>query len=431
MFPPCDYRGSAGTTRCWCRHPQRTIDRPTLAECQACPLVQPQLPRRSFLLDDVDIVTTSFNFAAFESIERNLQTWVESLGPLRSQLTIMSARMAFQEPLPYPEAVHFPATREHWLWQKEPLLNYAVQHVLQRPYVAWIDADLLGDWEQLLGWGRTLLESGARMVQLFSRIDYLDQSGKFEESRRCAMSGSARAPGGAWMARRDDLMAMQFVELSTVGGNDQFQFDALTRGPNRGNPGAAWMARRDDLIQMTFPEMFIGGGDRVVWDGLTFDEMKYLQFVHPEIREFILHWGAQAREVIGPHLAYVPGTLRHLWHGSGENRQYWERWKLHQQVTPQMLTHDGPLLRWTDAAPPALQESIRAYFADRREDGHLPPCQHRGQIVERIQSGCSRCEARPIYACGVHGLCVETAVIKEETRGTTACDTCPDFQQAD
>ena len=75
-------------------------------------------------------------------------------------------------------------------------------------------------------------------------------------------------------------------------------------------------------------------------------------------------------------LACVPGDVVHLYHGSRQNRQYAERYKiLHENAYDPIgdveIDPETGLLRWSGAArerKPDLVRRVAEYFEQRRED---------------------------------------------------------------
>jgi hypothetical protein len=71
-------------------------------------------------------------------------------------------------------------------------------------------------------------------------------------------------------------------------------------------------------------------------------------------------------------VGYVPGAVRHLWHGDRANRQYLSRDEILCRHGFDPATHlrisENGLLELSNA-PDGLADEIARYFADRRDDG--------------------------------------------------------------
>jgi hypothetical protein len=78
------------------------------------------------------------------------------------------------------------------------------------------------------------------------------------------------------------------------------------------------------------------------------------------------------KSIIGLRLGYVPGVIRHYFHGSKSNRKYAERWQIlveHQYDPSIHLTkNDKGLLIPTNQCPKQLLDNVMEYFAERNED---------------------------------------------------------------
>jgi hypothetical protein len=71
-------------------------------------------------------------------------------------------------------------------------------------------------------------------------------------------------------------------------------------------------------------------------------------------------------------LGYVPGVIRHYFHGSKKNRRYNDRWQIllkHNYQPTIHITHDEDgILIPTQTCPKEMLEQILEYFAERNED---------------------------------------------------------------
>jgi hypothetical protein len=71
-------------------------------------------------------------------------------------------------------------------------------------------------------------------------------------------------------------------------------------------------------------------------------------------------------------LGYVPGVIRHYFHGSKKNRHYGERWKIllnHNYEPSNYIKYDkNGILIPTEICPKELTDEIFLYFQSRYED---------------------------------------------------------------
>jgi hypothetical protein len=141
---------------------------------------------------------------------------------------------------------------------------------------------------------------------------------------------------------------------------------------NQSCPGGAWFATREFIRKIggLYERNAVGGGDAVWFSGLTGEKMHFLQRQPPAVQLDAKRW---MDGIIEPRVDYVPGTIRHLWHGDRKDRQYVSRdailCKFDVDPTRDLAVDQNGLLTWTPAAPAALRRAVNDYFAARREDG--------------------------------------------------------------
>ena len=138
------------------------------------------------------------------------------------------------------------------------------------------------------------------------------------------------------------------------------------------HPGFAWaMTRRAfDKIGGLYEYSILGAGDHNMahsFIGKGLDSLN--EATTSEYKESLIEFEANAKTL---RLAYVPGVIRHHFHGSKKNRKYAERWQILVKYEYKPNEHirrrkDG-LLVPTTSCPAGLLEEIRQYFAVRNED---------------------------------------------------------------
>jgi hypothetical protein len=111
-----------------------------------------------------------------------------------------------------------------------------------------------------------------------------------------------------------------------------------------------------------------GGGDATFLHAVTKCKTNYVDRQAPKLRDDCLAYGDRVSASVG----YVPGAVRHIWHGDRANRQYLSRDEILSRHGFDPATHlrisENGLLELSNA-PDGLADEIARYFADRRDDG--------------------------------------------------------------
>ena len=231
------------------------------------------------------------------------------------------------------------------LWHKENLINIGVNTLLPKTWkaFAWIDADI--EFENPLWALDTLkiLNGHKDMVQLFSHCLDMDH----DENIMNTFSGFG---------------FMFDKKKSYIPG----------KGPNFWHPGYAWAITRNayEKLNGLFEYSILGSGDHnmalsLLGYGLNSINGQSSEGYKCKIKEF------QAN-AINLRLGYVPGVIRHYFHGSKVNRKYSERWQIlvkHQyDPTKHINKLKNGLLVPSKLCPQELLDDIYKYFSERNED---------------------------------------------------------------
>jgi hypothetical protein len=91
--------------------------------------------------------------------------------------------------------------------------------------------------------------------------------------------------------------------------------------------------------------------------------------VHPDYKATLEEWQSRACHL---RIGYVPGVIRHFYHGNKKNRKYKERWQIlvKHAYSPKthITTNEDGLLIPTPDCPEGLLYDIMTYFQERNED---------------------------------------------------------------
>lgn len=302
-------------------------------------------------------ITSYFNPAGYRTKKRNYDLFRKHLGaPLLAVELASNGRFELDSG----DADRLIQIHDgHVLWQKERLLNIALSHLPELcTAVAWIDADVIFDNPK---WPALTLHALERhhFVQPFDELLELDRHQNLDQH------------GGLPAQRRS------FASALTLGTLPSDYLISSGKSNKYGlSPGHAWAGRRAILEKSGFYDaMIVGGGDRAMINAMCGEIESYIQrcVLSPAHADHYRRWATGFHRLARSSVAYVPGRLTHLWHGSVQDRNYLGRQAIlaESEFDP---AHDiecqtQQVWRWADASKPRLHQSVANYFRDRREDG--------------------------------------------------------------
>lgn len=231
------------------------------------------------------------------------------------------------------------------LWHKENMINMGVKYLLPNNWkaFAWVDADIEFD---SASWALDTLKilNGCRdIVQLFSHAIDMDIN--------------------------EDAMSI----FSSFG----FQYSKKRLYTKIGinkiwHPGFAWACTRKAYEKMggLYDKSILGSGDHnMALSLINKGNISVNNLVHPDYLQSVLEF---QNNITHLRLGYVPGVIRHHFHGSKKNRKYTERWQIlikHNFSPKKHLTYlPNGLITPSKSCPAQLLHDIMQYFADRNED---------------------------------------------------------------
>lgn len=231
------------------------------------------------------------------------------------------------------------------LWHKENMINMGVRKLLPSNWkaFAWIDADV--EFESGT-WALDTLKilNGCRdVVQLFSHAVDMD---KHEDPMQLFTS-----------------FGFQFTKGKPYG---------LQKPNSYWHPGFAWAMTRKAYVKLggIFESSILGSGDNNM--ALCFigkGARSINEKATDGYKQAVLNYQGKC---VGLRLGYVPGVIRHYFHGSKANRKYLERWQIlidnSYDPAVHVTTDATGLLIPTTQCPQQLLDDIAQYFAERNED---------------------------------------------------------------
>lgn len=244
------------------------------------------------------------------------------------------------------------------LWQKERLLNLAVQALPPGcDAVAWLDCDVVFGDPDWMHRARVALDRFG-LVHLLHERHNLPKDAPLEDLE-------------SWPAPATSISAVRKIETGTATVEDLVSNLAqLTLGSTT---GLGWASRRSVLdAHGLYDACILGGADRFIMCAALgrVELARRCQRMSDRRFEHYLAWARPYQEAVGGRVGTISGRVFHLWHGELKDRRYEERFALLERFDPftDIALDAGGSWRW-NSAKPELHAAIRRYFDQRLEDG--------------------------------------------------------------
>lgn len=239
---------------------------------------------------------------------------------------------------------HLQLRAEHPIWHKENMINIGIKKLLPPDWkaVAWVDADI--EFENPTWAIDTLkiLNGSKDIIQLFSHCVDMDSN----------------------------------CEAMNIFPSFGFQYTKklpYSKKPvNFWHPGYAWACTRKTYEKLggLYEQAILGSGDNIMALSLI-QKAKYAinEEYGEEYRESIFDYEKKTKLL---RIGYVPGVIRHYYHGSKKNRNYGNRWKIlvdNNYIPNKHFAKDANgILVPTYDCPTQLLSEIFNYFKSRNDD---------------------------------------------------------------
>lgn len=327
-------------------------------------------PNECFVDDTLHVVTIISNVCEYKRRWQLMREFIERMES-KSKMKLYIVELAYGDEQTFhitdPEnPQHLQLRTPHAIWHKENLINIAVDKLLPHDWkaVAWIDGDLEfenGNWVEDTLKVLTVCD----VIQLFTTCFDLDEKNipmsiwqsygyKYAHGERFKHNRGINYwhSGYAWACRREFFDAMGgLYERGILGSGDYI----MTQGFLGNNTGIRQLSGYcDDIAQYN---------DRL-WTIRPHQDCKDKDKDHDNDKQSSLP---------SIYVGYIPGNIRHFFHGSKINRKYVER----NQI---LIKHayDPSIHLMKDSATGLLIPSpmmsteflmdIYHYFAERNED---------------------------------------------------------------
>jgi len=230
------------------------------------------------------------------------------------------------------------------LWHKENMINLAVKYLLPKDYkaFAWIDSDI--EFENHT-WAQDTLKilNGSRdIVQVFGQCIDMD----------------------------NDEFAMNI--FNSAGYMYAHNKPYINKGINYWHPGYAWAMTRKAYEQIggLYDYGILGSGDFLMMMSLLNMANKiYNPRLNSDYTNSIYDFQKKAKNL---RFGYVPGVIKHYFHGSKKNRKYQDRYLIliKHAYSPYMdiKYNDVGVIVPTEHFSEEFKDDIQSYFLERNED---------------------------------------------------------------
>jgi len=239
---------------------------------------------------------------------------------------------------------HLQLRAETPLWHKENMINLGIQKLLPKNWkaAAWIDTDIEFESPTWALDTLKLLNGYKDIVQVFSHCIDMDK----KESAMQIFTG----------------FGYQYDKRQPYCKNTL----------NYWHPGYGWAISRKayEKIGGLYEYAILGSSDNVMALSLIGRGLNAVNANSTEeYKQTIIEYESKMKLL---RLGYVPGVIRHYYHGKKKDRKYNERWLIlldHKFNPLEHIMHnsDGILVP-TTASPAKMLEQINDYFYSRNED---------------------------------------------------------------
>lgn len=298
-------------------------------------------------MKDIAVIIPHFNPQGYERPRENLRTVLAHLKEF--PVDVHLAEVSFDGQRHFEQARYFiEATDDQRIWQKERLINLVAEEI-HPDYrcLVWLDGDCL--FENPNWCFETLMElQYANIVQMYECKAEIQADGSILNQPWYSMASVYRK------ALKKDSNA-SWYKASYYG--------------------SAWAARRSYFEQGCglYDRAIVGGGDLASvlgWCGWNDDPdiVNLTEGLTQDLRT----WAEEAYEVTLGRVGYLPDqTIRHLWHGNKNNRQYVSRFcilkKHNYDPAKDLVLASNGLWSVVPEKHDMLQD-IKQFFAKRAED---------------------------------------------------------------
>jgi hypothetical protein len=289
-------------------------------------------------------ITSYFNPIGYQKFRDNYTQFRKHL-----QYPLITVELSFDnQPFFIDDAIHIRGNKNNVLWQKERLLNIAIENLPNNvDKIAWLDADIIFHNSNWYKETEKMLDSKP-VCQLFEYI--------YEKTPDHVR------PEEATYAR--DGLGIGFAKYHV----DNME----VRKGLWPKPGLCWGFRRDCLPNGLYDKCIVGNNDLyqlIAWMGHWYHPI--LETMNKSTCKDFLLTRYKDYELVKGDIGYINGTLEHLYHGTFSNRKYVQRNEISKKynfdATADITLDNNNIYKW-QTYKPKLHTEIYNYFYGRRDD---------------------------------------------------------------
>lgn len=287
-------------------------------------------------------VCAYFNPQNSKTLQKNYKKFRRSI-----RIPIITVEVAYNsQPFFISDSIKIRANETHILWQKERLLNIAIEKVPKScDKIVWLDTDIIFENQHWVKQTSAKLDSYP-VVQPFDTVYEIPDI-------------------------NSTLNAISYGKFRHIENDDkQLQYYKDKNINTWPSIGMAWAFRKEAIPNGLFDVDVVGCGDvlqLLAWTGKW--SHQHIKQMNPLYRKFFLNWAWNTYEAVQDRIGFTDGKIRHLFHGKQESRKYQERKKYLYNFDPNkdIYLDANNLYKW-NTNNSTLHQYLIDYFLQRRED---------------------------------------------------------------
>jgi len=307
---------------------------------------------------DLWAITSYFNPMSYSRRRQNYQCFRSALG-----VPLLAVELSDSEHYELQSAdadIVVRTASRSVLWQKERLLNVALQHLPAHvEYVAWLDCDVIferQDWHV----AATSELRKRPVIQLFASRSDLQRDESYRGNHSTEVVSTQCS-----FAKHVSTSSLITDGPAPPDARPIWNFDS----------GFAWAARRELLNRHGFYDAMVMGSGDLAMACAAFGTMavaaQFSRLNEAQSRHYE-SWAAAFHRDVAANVGYLEGRIIHLWHGERFRRRYIQRHvefsKMAFDPRTDLRINETGAFEWADGRDDLNRFAVE-YFRSRLEDG--------------------------------------------------------------